>query len=246
MKVCFLGTNGWFDTDTGNTVCVLIETKNHYVIFDAGNGLYKIDKYIRKNKPIFLLLSHYHIDHIVGFHALNKFYFKQGIDVYGPVGLKTLFKEVINKPYTIPISRLKTKIRLHEIISSNSLPTGIEYRPLRHSINCYGYRLLAEDKIVSYCTDTGLCKNLYYLAEKSDLFITECSYKSRQDNKDWPHLNPESAAKAAVEAGAKKMVLIHFDAGLYLNLKDREEAGKASRKIFKNTLISYDNMKIDL
>lgn len=246
MKIIFLGTNGWYDTETGNTVCVLIETKNKYVIFDAGNGLYKIDKYIKKDKPIYLFLSHFHLDHVIGFHIMNKFRFPQGVDVYGPVGLKMLFRKVINKPYTIPMFRLKTKIRLHEIDSPNSLPLDIKCRPLKHSIFCYGYRLLLENKIVSYCTDTGVCENLLLLAKNSDLFITECSYKPGQNDKAWPHLNPESAAKVASKAGVKRMALVHFDAGLYLNFKERAEAGKVSKKIFKNSFVSYDNMKIDL
>lgn len=246
MRVFFLGTNGWYDSETGNTICVIIETESAYIIFDAGGGFYKIDRYIKRDKPVYLFLSHYHLDHVIGLHALNKFNFKQGLDVYGPPGLKELFKKIINVPYSMPISRLNMRIRLHEIDRKIRLPSGVEYKPLKHSSTCFGYRISSEGKIAAYCADTGACRNLAFLAKGADLFITECSYKSGQDNKDWPHLNPESAAKAAVEAGAKKMALIHFDAGLYLNLKDREEAGKASRKIFKNTLISYDNMKIDL
>ncbi len=246
MKIYFLGTNGWYDTNTGNTVCVLVETNDRYVIFDAGTGLYKIDKYIKDNKPIILLVSHYHLDHIVGFHSLAKFNFRQGIDVYGPVGLKALFKKVINKPYTIPISQLKYKVRLHEIVSPNSLPTGIEHKPLRHSSVCYGYKLLAEDKIISYCTDTGLCRNLFLLAKNSDLFISECSLRPGQSNPDWPHLNPESASKVALKAGAKRLALVHFDAGLYLNFKDRANAARVSKKIFKNSFVSRDNLEIKL
>jgi len=54
MKVIFLGTNGWYDTKTGNTPCVLIDTKTHYIILDAGDGIYKLDKYITTQKPIYL------------------------------------------------------------------------------------------------------------------------------------------------------------------------------------------------
>lgn len=52
MKVIFLGTNGWYDTKTGNTTCILIETDDYFIILDAGNGIYKIDQYIRSKKPI--------------------------------------------------------------------------------------------------------------------------------------------------------------------------------------------------
>ena len=38
MKIIFLGTIGWYDTETGNTVCTLIETKREFIILDAGSG----------------------------------------------------------------------------------------------------------------------------------------------------------------------------------------------------------------
>jgi len=56
MKIIFLGTNGWYDTETGNTTCILLEANDYYIILDAGNGLYKADKYIiKENKPIYIL-----------------------------------------------------------------------------------------------------------------------------------------------------------------------------------------------
>ena len=77
MKIIFLGTNGWFSTPTGNTPCILIDAKDHYVIFDAGNGIYKIDKYITEEKPISLFISHFHLDHVSGLHNLDKVIFSQ-------------------------------------------------------------------------------------------------------------------------------------------------------------------------
>lgn len=246
MKIHFLGTNGWYDTGTGNTVCVLAETKKRYIIFDAGSGLPKVDKYIKSNKPVVLLLSHYHIDHVAGLHALAKFNFQQGMDIYGPPGLKTFFRRVINKPYTIPITRLKFKVRLHEISSQGPLPSGITCKPLKHSDTCYGYRVLADGKTLAYCTDTGLCGNILLLARGADLFISECSLRSGQNNPDWPHLNPESAAGVALKAGAKKLALIHFDASLYLNFGQRAKAARQSKKIFKNSFVTRDNLEIRL
>lgn len=43
MRIIFLGTNGWYDTQTGNTICILMESNDYYFILDAGNGLYKAD-----------------------------------------------------------------------------------------------------------------------------------------------------------------------------------------------------------
>lgn len=56
MKVNFLSTNGWFDTDCGNAICTLIETKTAYIILDA--SLYttmakreKAERHVRRIFP---------------------------------------------------------------------------------------------------------------------------------------------------------------------------------------------------
>ena len=246
MKVYFLGTMGWFDTKLGNTLCVLVDTGREYVIFDAGSGFSKIDHYIKDKKPIYLFLSHFHLDHIIGLHALNKFVFPQGIKVFGPKGTQKMFNLVINTPYSKPIHKLKSKIKVRDITQGLKFPFDIKYEKLLHTTVCYGYRLSANDKTIAFCTDTGLCKGMQVLAKNADVLIAESSLPSGTVDKGWPHLNPESAAEIAIKAGAKKLALIHFDASLYLNFKMRAEAGRVSKKIFKNTLVCYDNMKITL
>lgn len=246
MKIYFLGTNGWFDTETGNTVCTLIETKNEYTILDAGNGLYKIDRFIKTKKPIYLFLSHYHLDHTIGLHTLAKFNFPQGIKVFGPPGLKKLFKTIISRPYSAPLKMIKTKVTLQELNPKTHLPLKVKFLPLRHPVLCYGYRFQLEEKIVAYCTDTGYCPNLLKLAENADLLILECSFKSGQHVKEWPHLNPEEAATVAKKAGVKKLVLIHFDAELYKTLAERKKAEKIAQKIFKMTRAATDGLKNEI
>ncbi len=65
MKIVFLGTNGWYDSPRGNTVCILIETDEASILLDAGNGLYKADRHIVPEKPVHLFISHTHLDHII-------------------------------------------------------------------------------------------------------------------------------------------------------------------------------------
>jgi len=38
MKIHFLGTNGWFDSETGGTPCTLIDSEEAYIVLDAGSG----------------------------------------------------------------------------------------------------------------------------------------------------------------------------------------------------------------
>jgi len=246
MKIIFLGTNGWYDSDTGNTTCILIETNKEYIILDAGNGLYKIDKYIKSKKPIYLFLSHFHLDHIFGLHILNKFNFIQGIKLYGPPGLKKILNTIITQPYTMPFKQLKTKVTLFDINKKIKFPLNVEYKELSHTALCYGYRFNLENKIISYCPDTAMCDNLFLLAKDADLLISECSYKVNKEVKNWPHLNPKKAAFLAEKSNAKKLLLVHFDPNIYKTISERKEAQIAAGRIFEETIAATDNLIINL
>jgi ribonuclease BN (tRNA processing enzyme) len=221
---------------------VLVETRKAYVVFDAGNGLFKLDKYIKTRRPIYLFLSHFHLDHIIGLHGLNKFTFPQGINVFGPKGTKKMFNLVINTPYSKPVNKLKTRVRINEISGSAKFPFGITFRELFHSTLCYGYRLSADGKTLAFCTDTGPCDGINALAKEADLLIAECSLPPGKVDKYWPHLNPQQAAVIARDAKAKKLALVHFDAGAYKNKEDKRVAGLSAREIFKKSIVSKDGI----
>jgi len=241
MRVIFLGTNGWYDTATGNTICVLVKTEDAFIIFDAGNGFHKLDAYITPDRPVYLLLSHMHLDHVEGLHALNKFSFPKGLTIITQSGSATALKRLINRPYTVPLNKLPYAIKVIELSAgSMGLPFRLAWRRLLHASPCVGYRVSYKGKTVSYCTDTGYCREAVQLAKNADLLIAECSYKSGQYNEKWPHLNPEEAARVAKESGAGRLALTHFDANIYRTLKQRKEAEACARKLFPNTFAAQD------
>ncbi|HCC31140.1 MAG TPA: MBL fold metallo-hydrolase [Marinilabiliales bacterium] len=245
IKIIFLGTNGWYDTTTGNTVSILIQCPKYDIILDAGNGFAKIGKYLTFNKPVYLFLSHYHLDHIIGLHTLNKFYFKQGLHIIGPKGLKKMLNTMVQKPYTFPFSKLPYPTKIYEVKNGRyKSPIPFYCKPLNHPVPTLGYRFHINGKVLTYCTDTGYYANAVNLAENADLLITECAYKRGMLSSHWPHLNPDEAARLAKTANAKKLILTHFDAGLYKTLKERKQAEKQARETFKNTKTATDNMII--
>jgi ribonuclease BN (tRNA processing enzyme) len=249
VKVIFLGTNGWYDSNTGNTICTLIETKKYFLILDAGNGIHKIDQYIPNNskKPVYLFISHFHLDHIIGLHILSKFNFKQNMYICGQAGIRNILDMIINTPFTVPLSQLPFKVEIHEFSEGfYNIPFSVECKFLLHSSKCMGYRFELDKKIITYCPDTGICNNAIELARNSDLLITECAFKTGQSNEEWPHLNPESAACMAKEANTKKLALVHFDANIYQTLEERIEAQEKAREIYNNTFAAFDNMEIEL
>jgi ribonuclease BN (tRNA processing enzyme) len=242
MDVIFLGTNGWYDSDTGNTICTLINSKKYHIILDAGNGIYKADRYIRDDKPVYLFLSHFHLDHIEGLHVLNKFRFSQGLHIYGQKGTAKTLDTIINKPFTVPLNELPFPVAVHELLEGPyKVPFPLECRFLLHASPCMGYRIELDGKIIAYCPDTGVCENAVKLAQDADLLITECSHKPGERNPEWPHLTPQDAADIARQAGAKRLALTHFDAGRYTTIQERLDAAKSVRD-FEGIIVTQDGM----
>lgn len=247
MQIVFLGTNGWYDTNTGNTICILLKTNDYYIVLDAGNGIYKVDDYCDDKKLVYLFLSHFHLDHIVGLHILNKIKCFKDLHIFGPVGTKNILTTIINAPFTLPISQLPFKIGIHELPEEQGiLPFYVDSKPLLHSSLTLGFRIEIDGKVISYCPDTGYCENAVKLARNADLLITECAYKSGQSIAKWPHLNPEDAARIAKEAKAKRLALTHFDASIYQTIEERKEAEKQGQKVFENTFAAMDGMWIKI
>jgi ribonuclease BN (tRNA processing enzyme) len=249
MKAIFLGTNGWYDTETGNTICTLVSSRDYDIILDAGNGFHKVDRHISGNsrKPVYLFISHFHLDHIIGLHILNKFKFPQGLTICGPAGTREILGTFVNSPFTVSFSQLPFAVNICELPEEHGkVPFSVEARELLHSTLTLGYRIETEGKIITYCPDTGYCENAVTLSKRADLLIAECAYKNGQFSESWPHLNPETAAAIAGEAEAKRLALVHFDAETYKTIADRKEAERAAQKIFKNTFVATDDMAIEV
>ncbi len=242
MKLTFLGTNGWFDSGTGNTPSALLETSKYYIIFDAGFGLAKVDEHIKDDKPIFLFLSHFHIDHICGLHVLPKFNFKQPLTIFGRKDLKKLFKTVINHPYTAPLSYLSYKVNLVPLKEgSYQKPFSFSCKQLKHTDTALGYRLNIDGKIVVYCSDTAICENDALLAQDADLLIHECAFVPGETS-NWGHSNPEEVAAMAKKANVKQLALTHFGAARYSSLEIRKNSENVAKAIFPNTIAATDGL----
>lgn len=245
-----MGTNGWYDTDTGNTLSILLQTEEYNIIFDAGNGIYKLDRYLPENikSEAYLFLSHFHLDHITGIHMLCKFYEKLSkLTISGPKDTKKILKTLINRPFTVPIKDLKYEIIINELLENKpDFPFSLKALPLLHADLTLGYRVEINGKIFAFCPDTGYCENAVELAKDADLLVTECSFKSGQYLKEWPHLNPEEAARIAINSRAKKLVLVHFASNRFLTFEEREEAAENAAKLFKNTVAGRDEMRFEI
>ncbi len=251
MQVTFLGTNGWFDTPAGNTCSALVQTEDFDIIFDAGNGIAKADRYISQNKPVYLFISHLHIDHIAGLHTLVKFRLKKGLHIFTRKGSIVDLNAFVREPYTVPFSDLPFDADITELAEGrHELPFTIEcrplIRPLIHPAPCFGYRLEIDGKVITYCTDTGICDSAIALGRDADLLITECGLKPGVKSPDWPHLNPEDAIHIARRAHAKRLALMHFGAVVYRTVEERLALRQRYEKEWPDLIIATDDLTVQV
>jgi ribonuclease BN (tRNA processing enzyme) len=248
MRVVFLGTNGWYDTETGNTVSTLIDSDPWKILLDAGNGLRRIGEPLGDGgHPVHLFLSHFHLDHMAGLHILGRLSFPGGLSIWGQPGTRETLATFLAAPFTVPCRNLPFTVRIHDLTEgTHRLPFPVTCRYLPHASPCFGYRFELGGRTIAYCTDTGPSDAVVQLARDADLLIAESALRPGQQSEGWPHLNPEMAVALAKASGARRLALTHFDAWAYRTLEERARAGEEVRESFPNLTIATDGLVLEL
>ena len=248
MRVTFLGTNGWYDTETGNTVCTLVEAGPWKVLLDAGNGIRRLDAPLGdRDHPARLFLSHFHLDHVAGLHVLGRFSFPGGLVIHGQPGTTQVLSTLLAAPFTVPVRNLPFPVTISDLDEgTHRLPFPVTCRYLPHASPCFGYRFELDGRVLAYCTDTGPSPAITELARDADLLIAESALPPGQASEEWPHLNPETAIAFAREAGARRLALTHFDAWAYRTMEERLRIGEELGESFPGLTIATDGLVLEI
>ena len=99
-------------------------------------------------------------------------------------------------------------------------------------------------KKISYSGDTRPCEAMIRLARDSDILIHESTYEAEDYQRavDNAHSTSVEAAEIAREANVNELVLTHISTRYTSDENIKSEA----QKVFKNTKVARDYMKIDL
>ncbi|MBU2497075.1 MAG: ribonuclease Z, partial [Nanoarchaeota archaeon] len=98
---------------------------------------------------------------------------------------------------------------------------------------------------VAFIFDTGYCSNALKLAENASVVISEATFltdlEARASEVD--HLTAKHAGEIAKKSHAKKLYLLHISR----RYKGKEHLFlKEAKKVFKNSFIAQDFMKVTL
>jgi len=222
----------------GNTTCLEIRTsRGQIIIVDAGTGVRNLGRFLSQENdlaPIRFFFTHSHWDHLSGFPFFQPAYSGLSSITFcsGPHAqdfLKSCITRQMEAPYfPVDFKLLRAKFdfrceRPHREPGHCQLDE-LEVCPvfLSHPNGGYGYKFIEQGKTFVLLTDNelrfqhegGLNREQYVdFCRGVDLLFHDAQYTEEEYKRTcgWGHSTFTDATDLAIEAGVKRLGLIHHD-----------------------------------
>jgi phosphoribosyl 1,2-cyclic phosphodiesterase len=273
MRVRFWGVRGSTPTPQmenmgfgGNTSCIEVRSDaDAILIFDGGTGIRLLGKELEREfgeKPIraHIFFSHFHLDHIQGIPFFRPLYDSKNHFTFYFAGrrdanlvMDALAGMMANPYFPVNMSKLPCAREYVDLVEGTFTvaDTKILVLPLNHPQGCVGYRIMQNNKVITYCTDVehGMDwsdKNLKTLAGNADLFIVDSQYTPEElaEHEGWGHSSWKQSINTATQAGVKNVVLYHHDP--YHEDSVVEEILCNARKLYPNVVAAREGLEVTL
>ena len=247
MKLTVLGSGGWIPTQQRETCSYLVEVENTLILLDAGTGISRLKEYphiLKEYKEINIILSHYHLDHIVGLSFLPMFMKGHALNIYAPNKIyyedsaSSILSTFTSNPYfSREIFNFSKDVNIYEYdtkgFTINNLNIGILEQ--KHSAPSFGITL---GKYLHYSTDTSVIEETFKIAQSVGLLLHECwQFKSTKSS---VHSSLEEICEKSKLCENTKIGLIHINPSW-----GNDEFIKLEKKIKDlNILIVMDKMNL--
>lgn len=141
----------------------------------------------------------------------------------------------------------KAKLEKLKIIGklAGELQKGKDIIWKKKKIRAKSLTYIEKGKKISFIFDTIINENCFKTAKNSDLLISEATYTKKEADlaKKYKHLTALQAAEIARKSKVKKLILTHISQR-YEN--SEQEILREAKKIFKNTSIAEDLMRVEV
>ena len=244
----------------GDTTCIELRTsKDEIIIIDAGSGIRRLGNKTLNEKitEFYLIFTHFHWDHIVGFPFFKPLFYKSTrINIYGCPNNQRTLEETLSNTMTDPYF----PVEYRDIPSSLSFtnicsepfklgPLNVETIPLSHPNGGLGLKFIENGKTFIFLTDNELgythpggmqfddyvnfCRGADFLIHDAE--FTREEYKK---TKQWGHSTYIDAVELAIQSNVKQFGLFHHN-------QDRNDENIEKLVKHSNQIINDKNSAVD-
>lgn len=216
----------------GNTSCVAVESASgDLLVLDAGSGFCPLGDALMKGPfgrgegKMTLLLSHIHMDHLIGFPFAVPVHIRGNrFTIYGPAASRTRLEELheglvapaYSPVYTIDnigsdleFRRISRKpFQVGEVrVEAQRFPHGV-------GVHCWGFKLTAGNRTLVYIPDVeyaggSLHNEAIEFVRGVDLLIHDAFFTQADYMPYWGHCLSRHGVLLAEAAGVSRLILFH-------------------------------------
>lgn len=185
MKLVYLGTSGAMPTIKRGLSSTVLVLDKEYIMVDCGEGTTRqfLKSNLKWNKPMTILITHMHSDHVMGLFGLLQSMDLMGrtakVDIYGVRGIET-FTHSVNRAVNF---KFGFDLNIHELRAGDTIThKGFDVTTCKskHQIPSLAYRIELPDKEghlnIEKCLELGIDKNSKLLGELKSGKDVELSY----------------------------------------------------------------------
>jgi ribonuclease BN (tRNA processing enzyme) len=257
-----LGTGGYFPTPRRATASVLVRGERTALLFDAGTGVARLLEpafaaHLEGVDCLNVLLSHYHLDHVIGLTWLPKVW-PSRVRIFAPSAplvaaqAEDALRRLTSAPlFALPLARFPCPTEVVSITGEAPLEIGeFSVRVLRqhHSGGSAGFRV---DDCFAYTTDTDADeRHVAFLSGVQvafmDAFYDAADYQASGGTatKRLDHGCDTGVAEIAQQARVETLALIHINPS-YSEARCSAMVDHA-RSVFPSAVMPEDGVAIEI
>ncbi len=232
-------------------------TPEGLLIIDAGTGIKSVDA-ATTSDSVYLLFTHYHMDHISGLPVFTPLYDKnKKITLMGDPQREDNWRDTLHnfmaKPYwPVGIGDTPAELEMRDLDPGGSLQLGdvtVTWQAIPHPQGCLAFRIDTPEYSTVIATDVEfpgdeIPSEFVKFAQDASFLIFDAHYTPDELLKHvgWGHSSWKTACRAATLAGVNQLILTHH-APERTDAEIREIASLAQAE-FKNTVAGSCGMTI--
>ncbi len=236
-----LGTGAAFTDPHRTTTMLAFSDAGRTIVVDCGGDVVQRLQASNLDPATLdaLILTHEHPDHVGGFALfMEKLWLSGRVHPIPVYGIESALSQARRLFETFDTSRWDglPEIVWHTVPLAEDAPVyddevwRITASPSDHSVPCIGLRVehRPSGRVCAYSCDTRPTPAITRLAAGADILVHEAT------GEGYGHSSVEQAAQVAVEAGVKKLILVHLPLGL------TETDLRAARSYFPDTTLGVE------